>query len=212
MGSLVDTGHEYHRLFSIYVPIAVGVWLLIALATGFALARYRRRPGRVPSGRDDAPLAEIAYAAVLTGIAATLLYFTFNTEEKVDALPRKPGLVVNVTAGQWNWRFDYPSGVSVLSSNLDPRTMVVPTGTEILFRLRSIDVVHSMWIPATRIKKDAFPGATNEVKITFPKAGTFSGECAEFCGLHHAEMRFGVRALPRGQFDTWLRRQAGAVQ
>jgi cytochrome c oxidase subunit II len=207
---LVDTGHEYHHLFSIYVPIGIGVWIAIALVTGFALLRARRRG--VPSGKEDAPIAEAVYVAVLSGVAAMLLYFTFTTESKVDALPRKPGLVVNVTAGQWNWRFDYPSGVSVVSTNLDNRTMAVPTGTEILFRVRSIDVVHSMWIPATRIKKDAFPGADNEVKIMFPKAGTFSGACAEFCGLHHAEMRFGVRAMPRPEFDAWLRQQAGAPQ
>ncbi|MFL5826370.1 MAG: cytochrome c oxidase subunit II [Thermoleophilaceae bacterium] len=206
---MVDTRHEYHNLSSIYVPIAIGVWVAIALATGYALVRYRRRPGRVPSGRDEAQAPELAYVAVLTGIAAMLLYFTFTTENKVDALPRHPGLVLRVTAGQWNWRFNYPNGASVLSSNLRQRDMVVPTGTEILVKLHSVDVVHSLWIPATRIKKDAFPGADNELKLSFPKPGAFRGECAEFCGLHHAEMRFGVKAVRPAQFQTWLRQQAG---
>ncbi|HEX8855326.1 MAG TPA: cytochrome c oxidase subunit II [Thermoleophilaceae bacterium] len=207
---MVDTGHEYHHLFSIYVPIAVGVWLAIALATGYGLLRYRRRPGRVPSGRHEAQVPELTYAALLVGVAAMLLYFTFTTESKVDALPRKPGLVLHVTAGQWNWRFNYPNGASVVSSSLHQRVMQVPTNTVILVKLHSVDVVHSLWIPERRIKKDAFPGADNELKLTFPKAGTFSGACAEFCGLHHAEMRFGVKAVPRPQFDAWLRVQAGA--
>jgi cytochrome c oxidase subunit II len=208
---VVDTGHEYHHLFSIYVPIAIGVWVAIALATGYGLLRYRRRPGRIPTGRHEAQKTELAYAALLTAVVAVLLYLTFTTESKVDALPRKPGLVLHVTAGQWNWRFNYPNGVSVLSSNRQQRTMVVPTGTVLLLKLQSVDVVHSLWIPERRIKKDAFPGVDNELKLTFPKPGTFRGECAEFCGLHHAEMDFGVQAVPPAQFQAWLHRQAGGA-
>jgi cytochrome c oxidase subunit II len=62
-----------------------------------------------------------------------------------------------------------------------------------------------------RIKKDAFPGATNRLGMVFPKPGVFySGECAEFCGLHHADMLFRVRVLSPGAFAAWARSRTGA--
>ncbi|MBX5470384.1 MAG: cytochrome c oxidase subunit II [Thermoleophilaceae bacterium] len=210
---LGDTGHQYAHLFDIYVPIALGVWVAITLAVGVALFRYRRRPGRAPSGRHTATRLEASYAVVLACTVAALLYLTFTTEDEVDALPRKPGLVVHVTGAMWNWRFDYPAyGISIVAGTVRPGTLYVPTRTEVLLELRSIDVVHSLWVPATRIKKDVFPGAEEELGLKFPRAGTFRGVCAEFCGTHHADMTFSVRALPPARFRQWAERNRGLRQ
>jgi cytochrome c oxidase subunit 2 len=211
---MTDTAREYRHLFDIYVPIGVGVFLVILAFVLFSLVRYRWRPGRVPEGRHEHPLLEGSYAVVLAAVAALLLYFTFNTEAKVDKLPKRPGLRVVVTSAQWNWRFDYPKyRISQFSSSLKEGTLYVPSGTQVLFLIRSVDVVHSFWIPAMRIKKDAFPGATNKVSMIFGKPGvTQSGQCAEYCGLHHADMLFRVRVLKPAAFDAWARsRQRGGA-
>jgi cytochrome c oxidase subunit 2 len=203
--ALIDTRHEYSDLFSLYVPIALAVFAIVLVAVLFALWRYRARPGRAPSARSDALGLEAAYAAVLAAVAALLIVFTFRTEARVDPVPAHPGLVVDVTAAKWNWRFVYPGrAVSVLSTDRRPRALVVPTHTEILFRLRSLDVVHSFFVPATRIKKDVFPGRANQLGLSFPRAGLFGGQCAEFCGLRHAEMVFRVEAVPPAEFRAWL--------
>jgi cytochrome c oxidase subunit 2 len=120
--------------------------------------------------------------------------------------------VVNVTAGQWNWRFDYPKyGITQYSFSRREGTLYLPSSTQILFRIRSVDVIHSFWIPQMRLKKDAFPGATNEASATFGKPGVLmSGLCSEFCGLHHADMLFRVRVLDPAGFATWARSQQGA--
>jgi cytochrome c oxidase subunit II len=211
LAAVVDTRGEYSDLFSIYVPIGLGVFAAILVATAFALWRYRARPGRAPSERSDALRVEALYAALLAGVAALLIFFTFRTEAKVDPAPSRPGLVIDVVAAKWNWRFIYPGrGVTVLSTDRRPAAVVVPTGTEILLRLRSQDVIHSFYVPATRIKKDIIPGATNELGVSFPRPGVFGGECAEFCGLHHAEMLFSVRAVAAAEFRAWVAaRRAG---
>jgi cytochrome c oxidase subunit 2 len=209
---MTDTAREYRHLFDIYVPIAVAVFAIVLAVVVFCVLRYRWRPGRTPRGRSDHPKLEGAYALVLACTAAVLLYFTFGTESKVDALPKHPGLVVNVTAGQWNWRFDYPKyGITQYSFSQREGTLYLPSATQILFRIRSVDVIHSFWIAQMRLKKDAFPGATNEASAVFGKPGVLvSGVCAEFCGLHHGDMLFRVRVLGPAAFATWARSQQRA--
>jgi cytochrome c oxidase subunit 2 len=69
-------------------------------------------------------------------------------------------------------------------------------------------VIHSLWIPELRFKRALIPGATENVTLTFTRAGTFPGQCAEFCGLRHADMVFTVRALSPGAFADWARAHA----
>ncbi len=209
---MTDTAREYRHLFDIYVPIALGVFVIVAGCVLFALLRYRRREGRAPSRRSERPWFEGAYVLVLAAMVPLLLHFTFTTEAKVDKLPRHPGLRVVVTAAQWNWRFFYPKyGISEISGVDHEGTLSVPSNTQVLFLIRSLDVVHSFWIPQMRIKKDAFPGVTNKLSMVFGRPGvTESGACAEFCGLHHAEMLFRVRVMKPIAFAAWARSQAGA--
>jgi cytochrome c oxidase subunit II len=204
---MTDTAREYRHLFDIYVPIAVGVFLVVLAFVAFAVIRYRWRPGHKPRGKAERSMLEGAYALALVAIVPVLLHFTFTTESRVDKLPKRPGLRVVVTAAQWNWRFFYPKyGITQLSGTSKPGTLYVPSGTQVLFLIRSVDVIHSFWIPQMRIKKDAFPGATNKVGMVFGKPGVAeSGVCAEFCGIHHSDMLFNVRVLPPRQFDAWAR-------
>lgn len=204
---MTDTAREYRHLFDIYAPIAVAVFLIIGGFVLFAVVRYRWRPGRLPKGRSEHPWLEGGYALLLAAVVPVLLHFTFTTESRVDKLPKHPGLRVVVTGAQWNWRFFYPKyGITQFSGTTRPGTLYVPSNTQVLFLVRSVDVIHSFWIPQMRIKKDAFPGATNKVGMVFGKPGVAeSGACAEYCGLHHADMLFKVRVLKPAAFDAWAR-------
>jgi cytochrome c oxidase subunit 2 len=82
---------------------------------------------------------------------------------------------------------------------------VVPTGEAVRVRLSSADVIHAFWIPHTDYKHDAIPGSTQIFTLTFPAAGVFQGECAEFCGLRHADMLFSVHAVSPSAFAAWAR-------
>ena len=203
--ALVNTRREYDHLFSIYVPIAVGVFLLIVLVVAISVVIFRRRPVERAARWHEHNLLEGSYAVLLACVAAFLLYLTFTAEHQVDTVANRerPALTVDVTASKWEWTFTYPTyGFSVRSGTVGRQPLVVPTGEPVRFNLTSADVIHSFWIPALRYKRDAIPGATEIATLTFP-AGVFPGQCAEFCGLRHADMIFVAHAVSRGAFATW---------
>jgi cytochrome c oxidase subunit II len=203
---MVDTAHEYSTLETIYLAIACAVFVAVALAIAFAVLRYRRRRAdELPKGKDERDLAEGLYVVGLILIVVFLVGATFKTEDKTDRVVKNPGLRVDVVASQWNWKFVYPqSGVQVFGgSNRNP-TLMVPTGTEVAFHGTSRDVIHSFWVPGTRFKRDLFPHTTSVFDLMWPKPGSWDGECAEFCGLLHSNMRFEVHAVAPAQFRAWL--------
>jgi cytochrome c oxidase subunit II len=198
---VIDTREEFDSLFSLYLPIAIAVAGLVTLAIVVALVRSRR--GR-PSQREGFPLLEGLYALLLAGVVVLLVTNTFRTEARVDRVSDHPDTRIQVTAFQWGWRFTYPGeGVSVVGNNVRQATLVVPARTTIRFELISRDVIHSFWIPELRFKRDAFPERETRFDLVFSKRGMV-GKCAEFCGLHHADMGFNVLALPRAEFRSWL--------
>lgn len=202
---LVSTRREYGHLFSIYVPIATGVFVIVVLVVIGAVIRYRRP--RTPTGRTGASWLEGSYAALLACVVAFLLYETFTAEHQVDTVANRerPSLTVNVTAARWEWEFAYPgTGITQRSGYVGDQPLVVPANRAIRFNLASQDVIHSMWIPELRFKRDLIPGYTEHITLTFTQLGEFAAQCAEFCGLRHAEMTFSVRVLSPASFAQWL--------
>jgi cytochrome c oxidase subunit 2 len=88
-------------------------------------------------------------------------------------------------------------------SNHEP-VFGVPAGREISFAITSRDVIHAFWIPSERFKRDAFPDRVNHFDLVFAQPGGHEGECAEFCGLRHTNMRFRVLVLGEADFNRWL--------
>jgi cytochrome c oxidase subunit 2 len=216
--ALISTRHEYRSLFAIYVPIAAGVFAVVVLAIAAALLRYRRRSAEAeaeteagdapPDSRSENNPLEAGYAALLTLVVAFLLYLTFSAEHRVDTVSarERPSLTVDVTAAKWEWEFRYPRyGIVVRSGDVGRQPLVLPVGEAIRFNLASQDVIHAFWVPELDFKRDLIPGATETVTLTFTRAGTFPGQCAEFCGLRHPEMLFDVRALAPAAFARWAR-------
>jgi cytochrome c oxidase subunit 2 len=209
LGVIVDTQREYRQVAIVYGAIAIAVFALVLVLTVLIVVRYRARASaEVPSRIHDAPRLEALYVLALGSVAAFLIAFTFIHESKSDAaLTPQHGLEVRVTAAKWHWSFYYPAaGVSELGTDTSPPTLYVPRGENVDFRLVSVDVIHSFWIPMTDFKRAAYPGYTQTFVLSFGKHGLFSnaGECAEFCGLLHAEMRFNVDVMSPDQFARWL--------
>jgi cytochrome c oxidase subunit 2 len=206
--ALVDTRHEYGWLFGIYVPIAVGVFALFTLLIVGAAVRGRLRPlVRASRAHENNPL-ELSYAVLLAATVAVLLWLTFSAEHQVDSvsLKEKPYTTIDVTASQWEWTFYYPSaGITHRSGFVGDQPLVVPTNEPVRFNLYSRDVIHAFWVPYLRYKHDLIQGSRQVVVLDFPSPGLFEGRCSQFCGLHHAEMVFNVRALRPSQYRAWLR-------
>ena len=85
--------------------------------------------------------------------------------------------------------------------------MAVPVNQIIHIRLHSADVIHSFYVPQALYKLDVVPGRTNQFDIKFDQTGTFAGQCAEFCGIGHADMHFAVQAMTSADFDAWVLQQ-----
>jgi cytochrome c oxidase subunit II len=204
---LVDTRHEYNRLFSIYVPIAIGVFVVIVVLIAFAVMRYRRRaPAQAARWHEHNPI-EGTYALLLALVVAFLLYLTFTAEHRVDTVAnrQRPALTINVTGAKWEWTFAYPAyGITVRSGTVGRQPLVVPSGQAVRFNLTSADVIHAFWIPHVRYKHDLIPGSTQVATLTFGQRGLFQGLCAEFCGLRHSDMLFSVRVVSPSVFSTWV--------
>lgn len=212
--ALISTRDEYDALFSVYVPIAAGVFVVIVIAITAAVLRYRRRPPEKASTWSEHNRFEAGYALLLTATVAFLLYLTFTAEHRVDTVSarERPSLTIAVTAAKWEWQFTYPGyGIVVRSGTVGRQPLVVPINQAIRFTLSSQDVIHSLWIPELRFKRALIPGATESVTLTFTRTGTFAGQCAEFCGLRHADMVFTVRALSPAAFAGWARAHAGGA-
>jgi cytochrome c oxidase subunit II len=212
-----DTRSTYGDLARVYLPVALVVFALVVMALAVVALRFRARPGREPSSRMTATRLEGAYIALLTVIAAALLWRSYEAIADVDpvapaanrTVAGPPTLTIGIVASQWNWRFTYPGGASRTGNGRERYpVLVVPAERDVRFRLTSQDVVHAFWIPALRAKYDAMPGYVNTFDLRFrPGLDYSTARCSEFCGTYHDQMQFRVQVLAPAAFDAWLRGQ-----
>jgi cytochrome c oxidase subunit II len=189
----------------VIAAIIVGglVWTLITIA----LLRYRRRPGdeaKVPPQIGHITWLEVLWTAVPIVTILILFGLTLSTLNKVDA-QAATRVTVDVTGFRWQWRFDYEgTPVTIVGGPETSPELVVPVGEPIHIVLNAVDVDHSFYVPAFLFKRDAIPGKPNEFDLTITDPGSYSGQCAEFCGVFHDRMTLTVRAVTRPEFDAWL--------
>jgi cytochrome c oxidase subunit 2 len=107
---------------------------------------------------------------------------------------------VNITGEQFAWTFEYPDG------RLRAGELHLVEDRPYLFKVRAKDVIHSFWVPQFRMKKDAVPGMTTEVRVTPTRKGRYTLVCTELCGLGHATMRATVVVEDQAAFDRWAQR------
>lgn len=210
---LTDQADDIERVWNAFLVGAIVVGVLVVGLVLFIVVRYRRRSSALPRQvREHIPI-EIAYTVVPLLIVAALFAVTVVSVRAIDDVDDDAELVVDVTAFQWQWRFEYPgAGVVVIGTAEEIPELVLPTSSTVRFDLRAIDVIHSFWIPGFRFKRDMFPGRTGSFQVDVgEETGTFAGVCAEFCGLDHHKMDFTVRVVTADEFERWLAEQvAGA--
>jgi cytochrome c oxidase subunit 2 len=207
-----DQGGRIVGLYQLMFWIAIGVGSITLGLILFSVIRYRRRSEELPKQtRYHIPL-EVTYTVIPVLIVLGLFVATWRVERNVDHISANPAVTVDATAFQWQWRFTYPQyGIAIVGSPTRFPTFVVPVGETVHINLHAQDVIHAFFVPQFLFKRDAIPGQLNQFDITIPRPGRFLGECAEFCGLNHADMVFYVRAVPREQFDRWVHQRQAAV-
>lgn len=180
----------------------------VALVVGFLLVAARRRQHRVGSEVDVRPVPWGERFVVLSGIVGTgtvlagTFVFSLIVLDDVTAEPDHDTLRIEVVSHMWWWEVRYPGGVVTANE------IHIPVGEPVEVRLPTADVIHSFWVPELQVKQDHIPGMDNRLWLEADRAGRYRGQCAEFCGLQHANMRLLVVAQPPDEFDTWLAEQA----
>lgn len=208
---ITEQGDTLDRTWWLYFWLSVGVVALIAGLMAYVIVRYRRRSDDLPRQKHYNIPMEITYTVVPLLLILGLTAVTFVTVRATERDADGEALLVGVTAFQWQWQFDYPDHGIEITGGPEPDQvpeLVLPAGAEVTFELRSLDVVHSFWVTVFRFKRDMIPGQTSRftVDLLDDSAGWYpnAGVCAEFCGLDHALMRFGVRVLEPDEFDAWV--------
>jgi cytochrome c oxidase subunit II len=191
----------------------VGFWaalvlLSVAVPLVIFVARYRSRGrSRAIEGPQvhGSTRLEIAWTVVPVVILLIVTVFTFYKLPGItlDAEAGEDTLRVRVEGRQFYWQYRYPNGVIAIDTLRAPADRLV----ELEITAPEHDVVHSYWVPDLFPKFDAIPGVTNETSFRAPP-GTYHGQCAEFCGIQHAEMFATIEVLPVAEFDTWLTEEA----
>jgi len=201
------------KVFNLYILVLVLAAIVFVGVEGFilyAVFRYRRRPGdeTLPAQVHGNTMIEVIWTIIPTVIVFILFTFSMITLGDVEARSDDPGVTVQVDGFQWNWAFRYEDGPTVRGAPGAPPVLAVPVGEPVRLVLNSIDVNHSFYVPQFLIKRDLIDlGATgrdNELEFTVTEAGTYAGQCAEFCGTSHAEMTFVVEAMARADYDAYI--------
>ena len=188
--------------------IAAPVFVVVeVLLVTFAI-RYRKR-----DGDDEAPPQQFGstrslalFFAIPTLIVAVVYGFGEVTLASVQNEDPNPQVVIRAEGFQWQWTFYYPNeGIFSTGKTLvKPALMEIPVGVPVHIELVSKDVIHSFFVPAFLFKRDVIPGRTNEFTFTATELGTYEAQCAEFCGLHHAQMTFTVHVVTMQDYLAWV--------
>jgi cytochrome c oxidase subunit 2 len=176
----------------------------------YAIVRYRRKPGddTLPEQLHGNTTVEIIWTLIPTVIVFILFGVSMVSLAEVEARSDHPGVVVQVDGFQWNWTFRYEDGPVVQPQGGEPPVLAVPVGEPVRLVLNSLDVNHAFYVPQFLIKRDLIDlgenGRDNELEFTITEAGTYAGQCAEFCGTSHADMKFVVNAMSREDYDAYI--------
>ncbi|HLY31490.1 MAG TPA: cytochrome c oxidase subunit II, partial [Ktedonobacterales bacterium] len=195
---------DAYNIMYIFTIAAIPVFALVVSFVGYAIFAFRSqgRPTEDGAAFSGAPRVQIAWILISIALAAFLYVVGFQGLAEIQASPQSNAIVVNVTGEQWLWNYNYPQ-----YKNAGSTTLELPVNHQILFRIHSIDVQHSFWIPELGVKEDAVPGEINEITVTADKTGTFQVRCAELCGIYHAYMNTPVEVVSMGDFTSWVTSQ-----
>ncbi|GAB3069371.1 cytochrome c oxidase subunit II [Salinicoccus sesuvii] len=212
-----EVGQEQFDLMILSIIIMLLVVIVVSIIFTLAVVKSRRKnlgEDFVPKDVAGNHTLEVIWTAIpillLIILAVPTVYLTFKQAdtramENDDGEMNSEEVVVNVTANQYWWEFEYPN-VDVVTS----QELVVPTDTRVYFNLQASDVKHAFWVPAAGGKMDTNIDGINSFYLVFDDGSAedserlFYGKCAELCGPSHALMDFKVKALPEEEYDQWL--------
>jgi cytochrome c oxidase subunit 2 len=192
-------------LWWLLLGVAVAIYGLVLAVLVWAVAR-RRGPERPDTSEVWPRRGVIAGGVLLPLLVLPVLLLASVRTQLALGRDAPAALTVEITGHQWWWELRY-----LVPGSEDPvvtaNELHLPVGRRVQVRLASVDVIHSLWVPALQGKLDLIPGQTNVTWLEADEPGVFHGPCAEYCGVQHAGMVLTVIARPPAEFETWLENQ-----
>ena len=193
-------------LYTVLLIATVPIFVLVETVVLFSVWKFRMRPGQ--EEMDGPPIhgntrLEVVWTAVPAILIVSLCTYAYAVLRSNEA-SKKGAITVNVTARQFAFEFSYPegSGKYVVSP-----VLYLAKDQPVVFKLHSLDVIHSFFVPNFSEKLDAVPGITTTLRVTPNAIGTYPAECTELCGAGHSLMRATVHVVTPAQFQAWLQSQ-----
>jgi cytochrome c oxidase subunit 2 len=223
------------NLFYVTCWVTFVIFIIVGSVLAYATLKFRARnvadehAEPPPQGHGN-PLIELGLigASVLALVIIAIptlknIWYTYDvpgadSREKFDAMVKSGEVYeVNATGYQWWFKFEYPTEQATVNGTtktplVAANELVVPAGKPVRVNLRTVDVIHSFWIPKLAGKVDMIPNRANFLWFKADQPGYFWGQCAEYCGDSHAVMRFRVVALSPRDFNNWLDQQLGTAR
>ncbi len=193
-------------LYDVLLVVSVPIFVLVETVVLFSVWKFRMRPGE--EDKDGPPIhgntrLEVVWTAIPAVLIVCLCAYAYTVlRSNEDA--KKGAITVNVSERQFAFEFSYPEagGKTVVSPAL-----YLAKDQPVVFKIRSLDVVHSFFVPEFSVKLDAVPGITTTLRVTPSRLGNYPAECTELCGAGHALMRAPVHVVTPAAFQAWLQAQ-----
>jgi cytochrome c oxidase subunit 2 len=198
--------HNIRTLYKVLIIVSVPVGVLVETVVLYSVWKFRMKPGE--EEKDGPPIhgntrLEVVWTALPAVLIVGLCAYAFTVLHKNEK--NQPGsMIVNITERQFGFEFSYPqsAGKQVVSP-----VLYLAKGQPVIFHLRSLDVIHSFFVPEFSEKIDAVPGITTTLRVTPTRLGEYPAECTELCGAGHSLMRAPVRVVTPATFHTWMSAQ-----
>lgn len=192
-----DVANDIQDLYKLIFWIATAVFIIVETALLYAVIKFRRRPNdEMPKQIHGNTAMELTWTIIPALILIAIAIPTWNTIFKIAVIP-DDAYMINIVGHQWWWEAQYPTG------EVTANEIHVPSDRTIGFTLETADVLHSFWIPQLFGKQDLVPGRVNTLWFTPEEEGRFLGQCVEFCGISHANMRLEMIVDSPEDFAAW---------
>lgn len=228
---VTPVSHEIYHLHMLIFWICVGIGVVVFGIMLYAIIMHRKSRGAKAADFHEHPVLEVVWAIipfvilVIMAIPATKVLMQIDDTAKAD-------ITIKVTGYQWKWKYDYlDEGISFFANLSTPteqienkvpkgkwylletdNELVLPINKKVRFLVTANDVLHSWWVPALGVKRDAIPGFIHESWARIEKPGVYRGQCAELCGVNHGYMPIVVKAVTQAEYAQWVSTQQAKAQ
>jgi len=230
--SISRDAHDLHMLV-LWIVTIVGIAVFGVII--YSLINHRKSKGAVAAQFHESTTIEVIWTIIPLVVLVLIAIPATKTLLEIEDTSN-PDVTIKVTGWQWKWQYEYlDEGISFFSnldaksnearqrnSGIDVKTVehyllnvdkpiIVPVGKKVRILTTSNDVIHSWWVPALGMKRDAIPGYINEFWTRIDEPGVYRGQCAELCGKDHGFMPIVVKAVTDNEYQTWVKEQKLAM-